>query len=194
MTQAVAKYLVPRPVQAAGDRSNQLVLDCVAVLCTKANGHFCLGVALARTSVRRGCVVQSGMSNCRSGCTTVGWRSLGAIVLLARLIHVAPSDQASITRPDEAPSGQCDMWAAVVRAVCLVAVRIWKQMATVMARHVATLPPAYFRLVLKLYSGLAHVSLKVRSAFFPAGAVVCDSGPPSVTWFLEPMWVFPQTY
>jgi len=53
MTQAVAKYLVPRPVQAAGDRSNQLVLDCVAVLCTKANGHFYLGVALARTSVRR---------------------------------------------------------------------------------------------------------------------------------------------
>jgi len=48
MTQAVAKYLVPRPVQAAGDRSNQLVLDCVAVLCTKANGHFCLGVALAK--------------------------------------------------------------------------------------------------------------------------------------------------
>ena len=169
MTQAVAKYLVPRPVQAAGDRSNQLVLDCVAVLYTKANGHFRLGVALARTSVRRGCVVQSGISNCRVRLNDRWLAVTGCDCTLARLIHVEPSDQASITRPDEAPSGQCDAWAAVVRAVCLVAVRIWKQMATVMARHVASLPPAYFRLVLKLYSGLAHVSLKVKSAFFPRG-------------------------
>jgi len=57
MTQAVAKYLVPRPVQAAGDRSNQLVLDCVAVLCTKANGHFCLGVAHFRPAGLRWCKV-----------------------------------------------------------------------------------------------------------------------------------------
>jgi len=193
MTQAVAKYLVPRPVQAAGDRSNQLVLDCVAVLCTKANGHFCLGVALARTSVWRA-------AWCKVVCLIAGPAERPLAGGHWVRLYSSTFNTRSAVRPglNHAPrwSPIRTVWCLGCSSTCSLPCggAYLKTDGHSNGETCRIAAACLLSLSLETLQWAGTRLAQSQKCFFPAGAVVCDSGPPSVTWFLEPMWVFPQTY